>query len=288
MDKARDYFNRSLGLYEDFFAAPESAQASRLNDRARATRANTEAVIAALDVQMGNAVAAETRLRAQIPVLEQVVAQMDSNDKRATSETYFALGNAYNYLANVHASQGHLEDVKPNLLRAHDAFNACIVTIGDPKDSSDRFKKVNVLPECFSAKACKKRWSNCHETVFSSPTRAYFARCVSLCCLVVPVGGEPWRASPWWRLARRKMTGRLRYRRDRRGAVCFRRCKRDCAGGTACRWTAGANVQCAKSFGYAKLSDCPRMGSDDTGRTCAGRCAHSTLPGFTGRTHCCD
>lgn len=152
LDRARRDFQQALRFYDDFFAAPESSQPSRLNDRARAARANTQVTIAALDVQLGKPAEAETRLRAQIPVLETVVAQMDPEDKRAASETYFALGNAYNYLANVRAAQGYVEEVKPNLLRARDALTLCITTIGDTKFLSDRFKKVNILPSCSCAR----------------------------------------------------------------------------------------------------------------------------------------
>ena len=60
----------------------------------------------------------ETRLRAQIPLLESVVSQMDPQDKITTSETYYAIGNAYNYLANARAMQGDNQSVKPNLLKA--------------------------------------------------------------------------------------------------------------------------------------------------------------------------
>lgn len=152
LGEARALVEKSLGLYDKFFSMSPADPLARLYDRARAARANVESTLAAFDLQAGKPAEAETRLRAQIPLLESVVRQMDPQDKITTSETYFAIGNAYNYLANARAMQGGDTDVKPNLLKARDAFNACIGIIGDPKFQSDRFQKINILPSCFCAR----------------------------------------------------------------------------------------------------------------------------------------
>lgn len=152
LDEARALVEKSLGLYDKFFSMSSADRLPRLDDRARAARANVESTLAAFDLQAGKPADAETRLRAQIPLLESVVSQMDPQDKITTSETYYAIGNAYNYLANARAMQGDNQAVKPNLLKARDAFNACIGVIGDPKFQSDRFQKINILPSCFCAR----------------------------------------------------------------------------------------------------------------------------------------
>ncbi len=152
-DEARANFDNALALYDEFARASASAPPSRLTERARAAYADTQATIAALDLQAGKAAEAEARLRAQIAALESVVKQMDPADKRALSLTYFSLGTSYNYLANARAMQGQSQDVKPNLERARDALNACIKTIGNAKFQSDRLQKINVQPNCFCARA---------------------------------------------------------------------------------------------------------------------------------------
>lgn len=152
-DEARVNFDNALMLYDEFARAAASAPPSRLNERARAALADTQATIAALDLQAGKPVQAETRLREQITALETVVKQIDPEDKRALSLTYFSLGTSYYYLANARAMQGQMQDVKPNLERARDALNACIQTIGDARFQSDRFRKINVQPNCFCARA---------------------------------------------------------------------------------------------------------------------------------------
>lgn len=151
-DAARANFDNALALYDEFTRASASAPPSRLTERARAAYADTQATIAALDLQAGKPAEAEARLRAQIARLEDIVKQVDPDDKRALSLSYFSLGTSYNYLANARAMQGQTQDVKPNLLRARDALNACIQIIGDPKFQSERFQKISIQPNCFCAR----------------------------------------------------------------------------------------------------------------------------------------
>lgn len=152
-DGARTDFNNALALYDEYARAAASAPPSRLTERAAAAQADTQTTLAALDLQAGKPAEAETRLRDQIAKLETIVKQIDPEDKRALSLTYFSLGTAYNYLANARAMQGQTRDVKPNLVLARDALNACIRTVGNAKFQSDRFQKINVQPNCFCTRA---------------------------------------------------------------------------------------------------------------------------------------
>lgn len=152
VDRARTVLLDALTKFDTALQIPHPADVSRLDERMRAARANAEVTLAAFDLQQGKPLEAEPRLRAQVTLLEALTKEVDPNDKRALSETYFVLGTAYNYLTNARAMQGDNAAVKPGLVQARDAFSTCMGIIGNPHFQSDRFQKLNILPNCYCAR----------------------------------------------------------------------------------------------------------------------------------------